>query len=226
MFLFHLCLFLFASLALANTEIVNFEASDQVAADVHGANLWHVLSPEANEKPFNVSPAPLGTRINSICSSAEDLLSDAPNCEHELWIKLDLDHPKWKSYTKFTLRISWPGSSPADFGINIINPQATASRFAGGPITSPSLSRIKFARIRVVDTGVISPLSGLTEVQPVPFIVTLEPLYFGVIPASIAPLLWISLPVLVCSAFLVPYVNAYLQSVAVDAGKELGRKKD
>lgn len=70
----------------------------------------HVLSPGANEKPFNVQPAPFGTRMDVVCSSPQELLSKAPNCRNEIWIKLDLDHPDWKSYTKFTLRISWPGS--------------------------------------------------------------------------------------------------------------------
>ncbi|KAJ3739779.1 hypothetical protein DFH05DRAFT_1406710 [Lentinula detonsa] len=219
-------LFLFLPLVLANTEIVNFEASEQRGAHVAGAHDWHVLSPGANEKPFTVLPAPLGTRMNSVCSAPQDLLSKTPDCAHEVWIKLDLDYANWKPYTKFTLRISWPGSSPADFGINILNPEATSSRFTGTPMTPPALTRVKFARIRVLDTGVISPLSGVTEVRPVPFIVTLEPLYLGVIPASIIPFLWTLLPVLVISAFLVPYANAYLQSVAADAKREIAGKEE
>ncbi|KAJ4470916.1 hypothetical protein J3R30DRAFT_3710872 [Lentinula aciculospora] len=216
----------FASIALANTEIINFEASGQIDVHVSGADKWHVLSSGANEKPFNILPAPLETHMNSVCSSPQDLLSEVPNCPHEIWIKLDLNHEDWKSYKKFTLRISWPGSSPADFSISILNPQATASRFAGTPITPPAHTRVKFARIRIVDTGVISPLSGITKVSSIPFVVTLEPLYFGVIPASVVPLLWVLLPILSVSALLVPYANVFLQDVAAAARREMNKKKE
>ncbi|KAF5377101.1 hypothetical protein D9757_008765 [Collybiopsis confluens] len=55
--------------------------------------------------------------------------------------------------------------SPADFHINMLNPESTATRFTGEPAKPPelALTRIKYARIRVVDTGDISPLSGLTK---------------------------------------------------------------
>ncbi|KAJ4471807.1 hypothetical protein C8J55DRAFT_459039, partial [Lentinula edodes] len=229
MLFFHRQLFFllcFASFALANTEIVNFEASDQIDVHIFDDHNWHVLSPGANEKSFNVQPAPFGTRMNVVCSSPQELLSKAPNCSNEIWIKLDLDHPDWKSYTKFTLRISWPGSSPADFGMNIFNPETTASRFAGKPISPPARTRVKFARIRVVDAGIISPLSGVTEVRPVPFLVILEPLYFGLIPASIVPFLWVLLPTVFVSIRVAPYANAFLSDIAAAARREITGKEE
>ncbi|KIK71606.1 hypothetical protein GYMLUDRAFT_341290 [Collybiopsis luxurians FD-317 M1] len=223
-----LLLLCYAALSFANTEIVNFDASNQVNAYVDGADTWPILRPGANEKPFSVMPAPLGTPPKGICSSPHDLLSKTPNCPHEIWIKLDMDDASWKSFSKFTLRISWPGSvsSPADFHINILNPETTATRFSGAPTTPSSLTRVKYARIRVLDTGVISPLSGFTEVPPVRFIVTLEPLYFGIVPATLIPFLWVLLPAIAVSILAVPYVNAYLQQVAVAAKREMAGKKE
>lgn len=126
-----LLLLCFISFVFADTEIVNFDASEQIAVQVSGADEWyvshistyqnqkknqafflfrHILSPKANEKPFNIIPAPFGTPVNGVCSSAHDLLSKTPICPHEIWIKLDLDEGDWKTYGKFSLRISWPGS--------------------------------------------------------------------------------------------------------------------
>ncbi|KAE9393778.1 hypothetical protein BT96DRAFT_772456, partial [Gymnopus androsaceus JB14] len=164
-----------------------------------------ILNPKANEKRFDVIPAPLGTPVIGVCSSTAGLLSKVPNCPHEIWIKLDLDEGDWKTYEKFSLRVSWPGSSPAKFHINILNSEATASRFAGKAITPQRRTRVKFARIRVVDIGVVSPMSGLTQTLSIPFIVTLDPLYFGVIPASLIPFLWVLLPVLLVSVLIVPF---------------------
>ncbi|KAF9068761.1 hypothetical protein BDP27DRAFT_1448144 [Rhodocollybia butyracea] len=219
---------LFVSYAFANTEIVNFDASEQINARITNEDEWPTINPSTNQTVFTVTPAPLGTHMNAVCASPQDLLSKTPNCVHEVWIKLDLDESEWKRYRKFTLRVSWPGSSPADFGISILNPEATASRFAGSLAVppAPAMTRVKFARIRVVDTGVISPMSGLLEVRPVSFIVTVEPLYLGLIPASLIPFLWTLIPVVLVAALMVPYIHTYLQKVAERAKSEKVGKKD
>ncbi|KAF5377103.1 hypothetical protein D9757_008767 [Collybiopsis confluens] len=187
-----------------------------------------VLRPGANKKSFKLDPAPLGTPINGVCSSPADYLhKEHPECPHETWIRLELDDSNWTSFNKFTLRISWPGSSPADFHINILNPESTATRFTGEPAKppEPALTRVKYARIRVVDTGVISPLSGLTKIPPVPFIVTLEPLYLGLIPATVVPFLLVLIPAIVVSLMAAPYIYKYLREIARAAKSEMQGKE-
>ena len=79
------------------------------------------------------TPAPLlgaGAPPNSLCDNAEDVVnsfillshSSRPACPHDLWLVLDLDgdgkngyehsngDSAWKSYDRFTLRVSWPAS--------------------------------------------------------------------------------------------------------------------
>jgi hypothetical protein len=77
-------------------------------------------------------PAPLlsaGASPDPLCDNDEDvmdpfmlLLRSSPPCPHDLWLMLDLDgdgqnghehrsgKAAWKSYDRFTLRVSWPAS--------------------------------------------------------------------------------------------------------------------
>lgn len=51
-------------------------------------------------------PAQLNTPLDSICLRSENLTT-LP-CAHELWVNLNTADEDLSSYTKFTLRISWP----------------------------------------------------------------------------------------------------------------------
>ncbi len=73
-----------------------------------------------------------------------------------------------------------------------------------------------FARIRVVSGGVLTPgASHNATLQPVPFIVTVEPLLFGVLPGSVMPTVACLLFVGLAAGLLVfPRVSRFLGSVA------------
>jgi hypothetical protein len=63
----------------------------------------------------------------------------------------------------------------------------------------------------------------------VPFKLILEPLYLGLIPASVLPILFFLLPLMVLSSLAVPRIYAYLSSIADKARRELkkeGAKED
>lgn len=101
----------------------------------------------------------------------------------------------------------------------IANPEPTPTDIPAGE--SASVSRTMFARIRLVDTGVRPPAAA-APAEPVPFAVLLEPLYFGVVPASVVPIVAFLVPVVLCAAWVVaPFVNAQLARVADQARKEI-----
>jgi hypothetical protein len=63
-----------------------------------------------------------GAPLDPSCDTDEDVMDpfmgSSPPCPHDLWIVLDLDgdgqngrgKSAWKSYDRFTLRVSWPAS--------------------------------------------------------------------------------------------------------------------
>ena len=68
------------------------------------------LSPPNAERLIRVLPAPVGTPVEDVCTPATPSSVQPGGCAHETWLTLDLDHPDWKAYGKFTLRVSWPAS--------------------------------------------------------------------------------------------------------------------
>ncbi|OBZ68591.1 hypothetical protein A0H81_11550 [Grifola frondosa] len=121
----YLCLSVMSSFpqARANTEIVNFAASP--GRDVSLPLIdWPVLRYGAAESLWKVQPAPLHTPLASVCAQGSGF--PTKSCPNEIWVILDLDNPEWESYSKFTLRLSWPASSPADFSIQIYSPESLA----------------------------------------------------------------------------------------------------
>ncbi|KIJ66504.1 hypothetical protein HYDPIDRAFT_166709 [Hydnomerulius pinastri MD-312] len=174
-------------------------------------------------------------------------------CPHELWVTLDLDDKNWVSYSAFTLRLSWAASTPADFLIEVYSPEAALARLSqrqqissGSKSTNTKSShssqgrpttRSKYARIRVVDAGVRTPWAQsqsdsvsdapanlAVELAPVPFILILEQLHMGVIPASLLPTIYFLIPVLLMAAMAVPWVIAYLDTFVRQAREDLKRQ--
>lgn len=102
--------------ALANTEIRNFEVKTEDIDELGWLSLkfkgldrqW--LDANASERDFQIVPAPLGVPLDQVCRrSSEELESRlSRRCEHETWVRLDLDDKAWTSFSKFTLRLSWP----------------------------------------------------------------------------------------------------------------------
>ncbi|OAX39225.1 hypothetical protein K503DRAFT_103161 [Rhizopogon vinicolor AM-OR11-026] len=232
--------------AIANTEIINFLASEE--SDVHFpstsvGSTWPVLNYRNNQGHWNVDPALLDTPLQQVCDS-ETAITPANlfSCPHELWVALDLDGESWLTYSKFTLRLSWPASSPADFLLEIYGPQAIFARLpkqldqptiADASITPPHLSRtgstttrLKYARIRAVDAGVLTPTpdlppSAAQAVEPIPFILILEPLYLGILPASLLPTVCFLVPLLLAAALATPWIIGYLDHFVQQARQEL-----
>ncbi|KAG5642390.1 hypothetical protein DXG03_002848 [Asterophora parasitica] len=223
--LFLLC---FALHVFANTEIVNFRVSEAREVDFPFTNQWPRLNYTHNDLEWDIRPAAYATPLKEVC---EDKTPDALDpCPHELWILLDLRRD-WSTYSSFTLRLSWPASYPADFSIQLYDPQALLNHFGVDPAQhrhlpteSNSRRRYRYARIRLVDTGVLTPRSSSSDGSkpvPVPFIITLEPLYFRVLPPSVLPVLGFIAVACIVAGLAVPKIHKYLNSVAVQAKKEL-----
>lgn len=227
---------------IANTEIINFLAAEERYVDFSSTTVdsWPILNYKNNQGHWNVDPAVLDTPLQQVCESETGTDSAHPfSCLHELWVALDLDDEKWMSYSKFTLRLSWPASSPADFLLEIYSPQAISTRLSRLPhqsaiddasITTPHLSRtglsttrFKYARIRVVDTGVRTPTPNLpvSAARPIPFVLVLEQLYFGVLPASLLPTVCFLIPVLSSAALATPWILGNLDHFIKQARQEL-----
>ncbi|KAF9469646.1 hypothetical protein BDZ94DRAFT_16277 [Collybia nuda] len=222
----------------ANTEIVNFSGFETTA----GATI-PLLVTQCNELQWNITPAPLGTPLESVCEPNHNRQTAAnassvpwQNCPHELWITLDLMPGDWNAYTKFTVRISWPASYPSDFSIDIYDSERLAAHFYGAPVHwLESEVRQKYARIRIVDIGVPTPTSETKvspwkrmplESNPVPFIVILEPLYFGLLPASVTPVLGFIVLVCALAGLVAPIINRHFQKIAALARQDTLRVAD
>ncbi|KAH9926428.1 uncharacterized protein B0H18DRAFT_1118927 [Fomitopsis serialis] len=208
----------------ANTEIVNFAAVEgTLAPSVLTAN-WTELSAKAPEKLLRVPPALLGTPLADVCQD-----SPGASCAHELGLTLRLDDPAWSAYSRFTLRISWSASSPADFDVQVKSAAALFSELRtsvpGRDVHSLPTGRRMYARIRVVDTGVRTPTADGSHERvppdPITLMVLLEPLYFGVLPASVVPTVaFLILVIIVAALGIVPPVQRYLCAVADEAREE------
>ncbi|KAJ7768471.1 hypothetical protein B0H16DRAFT_1308257 [Mycena metata] len=211
----------FASLASANTEIQNFGASECTDAPVLRGQDWPTLRPRTTTH-WSLTPALLGTPTAEVCPfpSPDDPKLEPHACPHELWLALDFPDMLDASYT---LRVSWPASSPTDFHISILDPRAAAALFLVPPAIGAPSTRRKYARIRAVDAGVRTP--GDEQVH---FILTLEPLVLGVLPTSLLPFLLVSFSVLLLLWVVVlPRVQAGVDWLVVEARRELdlGRSK-
>ncbi|KAA1471637.1 hypothetical protein DENSPDRAFT_859058 [Dentipellis sp. KUC8613] len=209
--------------ALANTEIVNFAASLDEDISIPEAASWPVLHDNARETRADVLPAPLGSSPFEVCETALGNTSLNVHCEHEIWLILDLDDARWSDFSKYTLRISWPASSPADFLIDLYTPSTLASRLYPTAHRSPSSTqtRRQYARIRLIDTGVRPPSTQPHPVPPVPFIVRLEPLLLGVLPASVAPILAFLVSVIGAAVMLLPHIQQRIEKAARPAREEI-----
>jgi hypothetical protein len=100
--------------------------------------------------------------------------------------------------------------------------------------SSMAKTRTKYARIRVVDIGIRTPTAeykallrqGPIKPTPVPFMLILEPLYLGVLPATVVPSVGALILVAVVAGLAVPRVNRYLQEVAAQVRQEASDSGD
>jgi hypothetical protein len=143
-----------------------------------------------------------------------------------MWLVLDLD--RWSNYSKFTLRLSWPASSPASFFVQIYTPESLLNRLsdfqhtpssdANNYVARDKTSRRMYAHIRVVDET--DGMSTVESTQRVVFRVILEPLIMGVLPASVQPVVVALVLVASLAALAVPWINRYFERLAWKARAE------
>lgn len=83
------------------------------------------------------------------------------------------------------------------------------------------VTRRQYARIRLIDTGIHPSPWMHVKAQPVPLTVILEPLLFGALPASVAPVLGFLLPIVLAAWFVMaPRAHRYMSAVAEGIRKE------
>ncbi|KAJ8509226.1 hypothetical protein ONZ45_g8583 [Pleurotus djamor] len=225
------------TISLANTEIRNFQVdatSDPVSVVLPASiSQWHSLDFVSNEKELGLLPARFGTFLSSVCETEVDVTKPTVNspygCPHELFLVLNLDANAWRKYNAYVLRLSWSTSYPAKFDIQILSASMLAElletnpnhTWKGNPQKVFKIStRTRYVRIRVVDTGVVTPKPGPTSSPlqaAVPFTLILEPLYFGFLPASVTPILLLVLPVIASAFIIIPKLLVYFESLAHEA---------
>ncbi|TFK42172.1 hypothetical protein BDQ12DRAFT_599128 [Crucibulum laeve] len=208
--------------ALGNTEIINFAASEAPNVEVLTAG-WPILSPNNLELIMNTTALKLGTDVLSLCNSPESI-HYKNICPQALWVVLDLDSKEWSSYSKFTLRLSWPASFPLDIAMRIYTPEEVDP--TGSPAAeSYHKTRRKFARILVTHTGVPIPNAGEfaneKPFSPIPIVVILEPLLFGVLPESLVPTVLFIILAIAASSLTIRPINQYLKGIAAQARTEI-----
>ena len=100
-------------------------------------------------------------------------------------------------------------------------------------IKSQRKTRRKYARIQMVHTGILTPtINNITRSfnetsrYNVPFIITLEPLHFGVLPSSVVPVVLAILAILVAGLPITRKIHIYLAGIAQQAEEIVQEGKD
>jgi len=153
-----------------------------------------------------------------------------------MWMVLDLDQDEWRRYSKFTLRLSWPASSPANFFVHVHSPESLLAWLSQGQHNSTARlvpvehvitghrKRRKYAHISVLDGTSGPPVSAQPAYSSPPkrvaFRIILEPLIMGVLPASMQHTALVLVLVASAAALAVPWINGYLEQVAQKAISE------
>ncbi|KAL1745800.1 hypothetical protein HDZ31DRAFT_62777 [Schizophyllum fasciatum] len=199
---------------LANTEIVNFSFLDTYnTTDAPSSITW--LNHTVNERVLSIVPLSMDYNLHAFNTS---LATDS-----EVWVELRADSAPWSAYERFTARISSPASAPANFYLQIFDPD-TSTTDEQAPL------RKKLARIRARHVGVSSPLTtGAPNRPPVPvrFVITLEPLLLGVLPQSVLPFLGLAAATVFCAVrFVLPWVMQQLAAPLADLQKDIATAKD
>ncbi|KAI0778946.1 hypothetical protein BD413DRAFT_609481 [Trametes elegans] len=218
----------------ANTEIVNFEVAAGPDGPLPYALETVEVGPESPQRLLEVQPASSGTALVDVCEPPSP--DTVGGCPHEAWLALNLDAPPWSASPKFTVRVSWPASHPAAFRIDTYTPAQLASRLHPAPPPPPPprhatarTTRRTYARVRVVHDGVFapSPAARARAPEPVPFVVTVEPLRGGIVPASLVPtLVCLAAVVAAAGAFVLPRVQRALFALAEAVRAEVAAEEE
>ncbi|TFK65449.1 hypothetical protein BDN72DRAFT_900677 [Pluteus cervinus] len=203
------------SFALANTEIINFSVQPSNMKITHFTNESIVLAHDQARVQHTISTiAPDSPCINA---------SDDEGCLKDLWIILNFDHDNWREYGKFTLRLSYAASTPADISLTVTDVPRPAWLLEAAEVEDNEPTYQMYARIRAVNNsiftpGVTIPAEALTG--EIPFILVLEPLYFGFLPASINGCIQFLFPIVFCVSLAIPRIIAFFRDAVADARKD------
>lgn len=190
------CCFVFSLIALcvrADTEIINFHLP---------------LPPHTTTYP---TPDSLVYTISPYETLTLDLTDSSP----ERWFALDMGNMKG-SYKSWTLRASWPGSSPTKItlspplspGYFTLHAAALSPRFPHHPPVLPYIPYMNHL------TSFISSLLTIPPPKPklsddqfhTPLHLTLEPLLFGFLPYTALPAVGLIILFVTVAGMGVPYV--------------------
>lgn len=110
---------------------------------------------------------------------------------------------------------------PAEVSVQVYTPSALVAYLgkAASPLNpagnQPVTTRRQYARIRVVDSSIRTPLSSSNDSStPVPFTVKLEPLSLDVLPVSIVPTLAFMIPVALVGSLIATFIYRYAKMLA------------
>ena len=215
--------------------------------DVH--NNRPKLTASSSTLQLNIISAPLGSVLpQAICRSLDQWQPEKPEpCPHELWLSLNLDDEEWKIFDKFTLRLSWPafvsiqlpflfditqGSDadtqhPTQITMDIYDPTSLATFATKDSSSNMKKTRRKYARIQMVHSGVLTPGIVLDDNSRynVPFILTLEPLYLGILPKSVVPVVFAIVVATLLGLPIAAKINGGLQNIMLEAKRDSIRQR-
>ncbi|KZV69976.1 hypothetical protein PENSPDRAFT_752901 [Peniophora sp. CONT] len=191
---------------LANTEIRNIKAGLSPDADVGGwADSWPVLDSRVQETLLALDQ----------CSHLRDKAeSVGSGCVEDAWVMLDFDDPAWAKYDAFTVKVSNPASVPVDIEMELLPPFHLPIQRAIASATDARLppTRRQYAHVWYTLSSTPSPLLKSDNATSIPFNLAVEPLFLGVVPLSVVPLV-ATIPVLILLAHL---ATTYLVLPALD----------
>ncbi|KAJ1310704.1 hypothetical protein OPQ81_009229 [Rhizoctonia solani] len=213
-----------------NTEILNFEST--LSLDVPGLNVSrHSIDSRSTTRLFSLELAPHQASWSDMCDTVN-------NCPYEVFIKLDLEKSHDGRFfagaekPKYSLRVSFPPSPPAQFKVEVLTPiqayEILAKRAGSIPaaqiIQDPPQTRTMYARVRARYAGVAVPQEMYWHIFPplvakpsnhARFHLILDPLLLGFVPKSVVPVIWTIVIAGVFGAWCVRWARSYLEKLAL-----------
>jgi hypothetical protein len=103
--------------------------------------------------------------------------------------------------------------------MDIYDPISLGDFSMDGSTSNARKTRRKYARIQMVHSGVLTPGIALDDSSryEVPFVLILEPLYFGVLPKSVVPVVFVVVAAIPLGLLIAAKVNGSLQNITRDA---------
>ena len=106
--------------------------------------------------------------------------------------------------------------------MDIYDPSSLGTFATKDTSSNTEKTRRKYARIQMVHSGVLTPGIVLDDNSRynVPFILTLEPLYFGVLPKSVVPVVFAIVVAILLGLPIAAKINGSLQNIMLEAKRD------